>query len=91
MNIEILPPGGGKIKHLGHLITSKKKRSPSRAPPPHQMRVGNIHEPEAGVDVTEIPTERQYTRFLDDSDTVTPSLLHESGTCTMTDFRHTQV
>ena len=46
------------------------------------MRVANIHGPQAGVDVTNMPTERQ-TRALRRQ--VTPSLLHASGTWTMTE------
>ena len=47
MNIEILPPEG-KSKYLGqnhHL----QKRSASRARPQQEMRVGDLHEPPAGV------------------------------------------
>ena len=76
MNIGISPPEG-KIKYFGQLVIFKK-RSPSRVRTPRPMRVGNLHEPQTGVDVTKTPT-----GGLDAS--VTPSLLHASGTWTMTE------
>ena len=81
MNIEILPPEG-KTKYVGQLITFSNavQRSPRRVRLPHQMREGNIHEPQAGADVTNVPTERQTEAFR----RVTPSLLYASGKWTMT-------
>ena len=46
------------------------------------MRVGNIHEPQAGVDVTKVPIEG-HTQTL--SATVTPSHLDASGTWILTE------
>ena len=55
----------------------QQARSPSRVRPPHHMRVGNSHEPQAGVDFTAIPTERQ-----------TPALrLHGGGTINVPQLR----
>ena len=54
-----------------------QKRHTSRVLTPHQMRVGYIHEPQAGVDVTKYPL-RDRPKLFDA--TVTPSLLHASGT-----------
>ena len=48
-----------------------QKRSLSRARTPHQMRVGNIHERQAGVDVTSIPTEEQTQALRRHGDTIT--------------------
>ena len=57
MDIEILPPEvENQIPWPTHHV---RKRCPSRVRPPHQMRVDNIHEPQAGVDITKIPTESQ--------------------------------
>ena len=42
-----------------HWSTHLPRRSPSRGRPPHQLRVGNLHEPHAGVDTTKIPSETQ--------------------------------
>ena len=36
------------------------------------MRVCNIHEPQAGVDVTTVPTERQTQTLRRQSDPITP-------------------
>ena len=36
------------------------------------MRVGNIHEPQAGVDVTKVPTEGQTQTLRRHSDPITP-------------------
>ena len=47
---------------------------------PHQVRVGNIHELQAGVDVTKVLTEG----LKPFDDTVTTSLLYASGTWTPT-------
>ena len=53
MIVEILPPGGEMTTH--HL----QKRRTGRVRTPLQMRVGNIHEPQAGIDVTKVLTARQ--------------------------------
>ena len=53
MNIKILQQKA-KIKYCGKLIIFKNAVQ-VEFPTPHEMRVGNIHEPQAGVDVT-----RQY-------------------------------
>ena len=36
------------------------------------MRVGNIHEPQAGVDITKVPTEGQTQTLRRHSDPITP-------------------
>ena len=46
------------------------------------MRVGNIHEPQTGVDVPEVPTEGQTQTLRCNGDT---PLFHASGTWTMTE------
>ena len=70
MNIEILPPQEGNLilRPIHHL----QKRSPSRARTPQQLRVGNVHEPQAGVDVTNVPIERQTHALRRHGDTITP-------------------
>ena len=68
--VDILPPNG-KIKHFGQLITSQKRRT-SRVGTPHQMRVGNIDEPQTAVDVTKVPTERQTQPLRRHIDSITP-------------------
>ena len=57
MNIEILPLQKGRT---------------SRVRPPHQMRVGNVNEPQAGGDVTKALTERQTATLQRHSGTITP-------------------
>ena len=74
LNVEILPPEG-QIEYIGQ-ITTFEKRSPSRVRPPYQMRVGNLHEAQAGVDVTKTPLRDRLKLF---DATVTPSL-SASGT-----------
>ena len=64
---EILLPEE-KIKCLGQLITFKNAVEVEFE---HRIRVGNIHEPQAGVDVTKVPTERQIQIFRRHSDTIT--------------------
>ena len=54
MNIEMRPPEG-----KNQILWPNRERSPSRVRPPHQLRVGNIHEPQTGVDITGVLTERQ--------------------------------
>ena len=70
MNIDILPPEE-KIKDLVQLITFKSSVQ-VEFETPHQMRVGNIHEPQAGVDVTTAPTEGQTQTLRRQSAPITP-------------------
>ena len=54
---EVLTVSGIMQKNSANSLPSKAQTKSSSTP--HQMRVGNIHGPQTGVDVTEIPTERQ--------------------------------
>ena len=67
--------------HLQHDI-EPQMHSPRRFRPPHQMRVGNIHEPQAVVDVPRYSLRDRLKLF---DATVTPQLLCVSGTWTMTE------
>ena len=49
-----------------------EKRSPSRVGPPHHVCVGNFHQPQAGVDVTNTPAERQTGTLRRHGDPMTP-------------------
>ena len=71
ISIEILPPEG-KIKYSGqHIIFKNALHVEFEL---HQVRVGNIHEPQAGVDVTKIPTEGKTHTLRRHSD---PSSTHQ--------------
>ena len=61
--MEILLPEG-KPKHLAQLIQVEFEHC-------IKMRVGNIHEPQAGVDVTKIPN-RQAETLRRNGDTISP-------------------
>ena len=58
-----------QILRTAHLLQSCSR---SRVRPPHQMRVGNIHEPQAEINVNQIPTERQIQALRRHGDTIAP-------------------
>ena len=61
MNIEIQPPEG-KTKYLAHRLQKRRTR--------HQLRVGSIHEPQAGVDATKMS--QRHRRHSDPHHSSTP-------------------
>ena len=51
--------------------STKRKLISNTTSKSRSMRVGNIHEPRTGVDVSKIPTERQTQAFRRHGDTIT--------------------